>query len=54
MTQHATAPIFPDSLAFTDRAPDPVVIRQLWPVEVERLARHYKRLHPEDRWRRFG
>ncbi len=58
MTQHLTSspasanftgsPSFPDSIA------TPVVIRQLWPVEVERLARHYKRLHLEDRWRRFG
>ena len=31
-----------------------VAIRQLWPFEAERLARHLKRLHPEDRWRRFS
>ena len=34
--------------------PANVAIRQLWPFEARRLARHFKRMHPEDRWRRFG
>lgn len=58
MTQHLTrSPVaapFTRGPTFPDPNSSPVVIRQLWPVEVERLARHYKRLHPEDRWRRFG